>query len=157
MQSSRGSMLLCSNHASNFFQLSKESRNTGALIRLTGHFDQIQQRFDADPHSAKQRKALVDQCAYLPRVNRTDFLSCNFFSKYFNSSSVKQWSMSLRTRRICLPVLILDRWITLENDASKPSCSRISRWVAVAMINSLRPFGGERLNNSFNVCKTLFE
>jgi hypothetical protein len=47
--------------------------------------------------------------------------------------------------------------MTFENDANKPSCSRISRYVAVAIINNLRPLGGGRLNNNFNVCKTLLE
>lgn len=47
--------------------------------------------------------------------------------------------------------------MTFENDANNPSCSRMSRFVAVAIINNFRPFGGGRLNNNFSVCKTLLE
>ncbi len=55
------------------------------------------------------------------------FLLCNFFSKYFISSSLKQCSISFNTWSICWPELIFDKCMTFENDANKPNWSRISR------------------------------
>jgi hypothetical protein len=89
---------------------------------LSSDFNQIKNWFYSNTYSGKKQASDI----VIRKINHY-FLLCNFFSKYFISSSLKQCSISFNTWSICWPELIFDKCMTFENDANKPNWSRISR------------------------------